>query len=45
MNKSRIERALRLEGIENVRFFNPDGALATDPTMRISQKNKYRWPA
>lgn len=31
MNKSRIERALRLEGIENVRFFNPDGALGYRP--------------
>ena len=26
MNKARIGRALRREGIENVRFFNPDGA-------------------
>ena len=31
MNKARIERALRLEGIENVRFFNPDGALGYRP--------------
>lgn len=27
MNKARIGRALRREGIETVRFFNPDGAL------------------
>lgn len=31
MNKTRIERALRLEGIESVRFFNPDGALGYRP--------------
>lgn len=31
MNKARIERALRLESIENVRFFNPDGALGYRP--------------
>ncbi len=31
MNKARIGRALRREGIENVRFFNPDGALGYRP--------------
>lgn len=31
MNKARIERALKLEGIESVRFFNPDGALGYRP--------------
>lgn len=31
MNKARIERALRLEGINDVRFFNPDGALGYRP--------------
>ena len=31
INKARIERALRLEGIESVRFFNPDGALGYRP--------------
>lgn len=31
MNKSRIERALRKEGFEQIRFFNPDGALGFRP--------------
>ena len=31
MNKARIGRALRREGIESVRFFNPDGALGYRP--------------
>lgn len=31
MNKARIGRALRREGIENVRFFNPDGAWGYRP--------------
>ncbi|WP_071148962.1 MutS N-terminal domain-containing protein [Bacteroides ndongoniae] len=31
MNKARIGRALRREGIETVRFFNPDGALGYRP--------------
>ena len=31
MSKQRIEKALRKEGIENVRFFNPDGALGYRP--------------
>lgn len=31
MNKARIGRALRREGIEHVRFFNPDGALGYRP--------------
>lgn len=31
MNKARIGRALRREGIENVRFFNSDGALGYRP--------------
>lgn len=31
MNKARIERALRMEGIEDVHFFNPDGALGYRP--------------
>lgn len=31
MNKARIERALRKEGIENVRFFNPDGVWGYRP--------------
>ena len=31
LNKARIERALRKEGIEQVRFFNPDGALGYRP--------------
>ena len=45
MNKARIERALRLEGIENVRFFNPTVPWATDPMMRISQKNRIAGPS
>ncbi|MFR2523920.1 MAG: zincin-like metallopeptidase domain-containing protein [Bacteroides thetaiotaomicron] len=31
MNKGRIARALQKEGIEQVRFFNPDGALGYRP--------------
>ena len=31
MNKGRIARALQREGIEQVRFFNPDGALGYRP--------------
>lgn len=31
MNKARIGRVLRREGIESVRFFNPDGALGYRP--------------
>lgn len=31
MNKSRIERGLRKEGFEQIRFFNPDGALGFRP--------------
>ena len=31
MNKSRIERALRKEGFEQIKFFNPDGALGFRP--------------
>lgn len=31
MNKSRIERALRKGGFEQIRFFNPDGALGFRP--------------
>ena len=31
MNKARIGRALRREGIESVRFFNPDGVLGYRP--------------
>ena len=31
MNKARIGRALRREGIENVRFFNPDGTWGYRP--------------
>ena len=31
MNKARIGKALRREGIESVRFFNPDGALGYRP--------------
>ena len=31
MNKARIGRALRREGVENVRFFNPDGAWGYRP--------------
>ena len=31
INKARIGRALRREGIENVRFFNPDGAWGYRP--------------
>ena len=31
MNKSRIERALRKEGLGQIRFFNPDGALGFRP--------------
>ena len=31
MNKARIGRALRREGIENVRFYNPDGAWGYRP--------------
>ena len=31
MNKSRIERALRKAGFEQIRFFNPDGALGFRP--------------
>lgn len=31
MSKARIGRALRAEGIENVRFFNPDGAWGYRP--------------
>ena len=31
MNKARIGRALRREGIENVRFFNPDGVWGYRP--------------
>lgn len=31
MNKNRIERALRKEGFEQIRFFNPDGALGFRP--------------
>lgn len=34
MNKARIGRALRREGIETVRFFNPDGALGYRPDDR-----------
>ena len=31
MNKSRIERALRKECFEQIKFFNPDGALGFRP--------------
>ena len=31
MNKARIERALRKEGFEQIRFYNPDGALGFRP--------------
>lgn len=31
MNKGRIERALQKEGIEQVRFYNTDGALGYRP--------------
>lgn len=31
MNKARIERVLRKEGFEQIRFYNPDGALGFRP--------------
>ena len=34
LNKARIGRALRREGVKNVRFFNPDGALGYRPDDR-----------
>lgn len=45
MNKARIGRALRREGIENVRFFNPDGAWGIGPMILISPKTGVTGPA
>lgn len=46
MNKARIGRALRREGIENVRFFNPDGAWGYRPDdTYFAQKTGVTGPA
>lgn len=44
MNKARIGRALRREGIENVRFFNPDGAWGYRPDDTYFAQNRCHWP-
>ena len=47
MNKGRIERALQKEGIEQVRFYNTDGALGSDEcgfdAVQMIQDDKNRW--
>lgn len=39
MNKGRIERALQKEGIEQVRFYNTDGALGYRPDDSYFNEN------
>ena len=43
MNKARIGRALRREGIETVRFFNPDGALGYRPDDKYFARSRSLW--
>lgn len=44
MNKSRIERALRKEGFEQIRFSIRTGHWDSGPTTAISPARRYLWP-
>ena len=45
MNKGRIMRALQKDGIEQVRFYNTDGALGYRPDdSYFAEKINYGWP-
>lgn len=45
MNKGRIMRALQKEGIEQVRFYNTDGALGYRPDDSYFAEDDYVGPA